>query len=71
MDVNPTNLRLILGVKLRQLRNERDLSLSELAEKSGMSVSYLSEIEKGKKYPTPDKIIQLANAMSISFDDLV
>ncbi len=71
MNVNAENLRLILGVKLKQLRNERGLSLSELAAKSGLSISYLSEIEKGKKYPTPDKIIQLANAIGITFDELV
>jgi hypothetical protein len=64
-------LRFILGAKLKQLRGERDFSLSELAAKSGMSVSYLSEIEKGKKYPTPDKIIQLASAIGITFDELV
>lgn len=71
MDINAENLRLILGVKLKQLRTEHDLSLSELAEKSGLSVSYLSEIEKGKKYPTPDKIILLATALGVTFDDLV
>jgi transcriptional regulator with XRE-family HTH domain len=71
MNVSAENLRLILGVKLKQLRMEKDLSLSELATKSGLSVSYLSEIEKGKKYPTPEKIIQVANAVGASFDELV
>lgn len=71
MNINAENLRLILGVKLKQLRNERDFSLSELAAKSGLSASYLSEIEKGKKYPTPDKILLLANALGVTFDDLV
>lgn len=71
LDVSAENLRLILGVKLKQLRNEKDLSLSEMAAKSGLSVSYLSEIEKGKKYPTPDKIIRLAKACGVSFDELV
>ncbi|MBX2990872.1 MAG: helix-turn-helix domain-containing protein [Bacteroidetes bacterium] len=71
MNIDAENLRLILGVKIKQLRAEQDLSLSELAAKSGLSVSYLSEIEKGKKYPTPDKIIQIANAIGVSFDELV
>jgi hypothetical protein len=64
-------LRFILGAKIKQLRSERDLSLSDLAAKSNMSVSYLSEIEKGKKYPTPDKIIQLASAIGVGYDELV
>ena len=36
-----------------------------------MSVSYLSEIEKGKKYPKPDKLLDLATALEVSYDELV
>ncbi|MGH7496737.1 MAG: helix-turn-helix domain-containing protein [bacterium] len=71
MEKNNKNLRLILGIKLRQFRQQRDFSLKELAEKAKVSVSYLSEIEKGKKYPTPEKIMQLAEALGVSFDELV
>ncbi len=71
MEFNSNNLRFILGVKLKQFRQERGLSLKELAEKTNLSISYLSEIEKGKKYPKPEKIFQLAQALEISFDDLV
>jgi XRE family transcriptional regulator, fatty acid utilization regulator len=34
-------------------------------------VSYLSEIEKGKKYPKPGKLIDLARALEVPFDSLV
>ena len=64
-------LRLILGVKLRALRQERELGLKEVAGKAGLSVSYLSEIEKGKKYPKPDKLVDLAHALGVAYDDLV
>ena len=67
----PDRLRLILGVKLRALRHERGLGLKELAGKAGLSVSYLSEIEKGKKYPKPDKLVDLAHALAVPYDDLV
>lgn len=67
----PDRLRLILGVKLRALRQERGLGLKELAKKAGISVSYLSEIEQGKKYPKPDKLVDLAVALGIPYDDLV
>ncbi|HUJ76272.1 MAG TPA: ImmA/IrrE family metallo-endopeptidase, partial [bacterium] len=33
--------------------------------------SYLNEIENGKKYPKSDKILQLARALQVSYDDLV
>ncbi len=65
------NLRFILGLKLNQLRKQQDLSLAELADRAGMAISYLSEIEKGKKYPKPEKILALAKALGVSFDDLV
>jgi transcriptional regulator with XRE-family HTH domain len=45
--------------------------LQELSAKSGVSVSYLNEIENGKKYPKPDKINELAKALETTYDSLV
>ncbi|MEM6456437.1 MAG: XRE family transcriptional regulator, partial [Acidobacteriota bacterium] len=69
--MNPENLRYILGLKLRKLRQERGYGLKELSALTGLSISYLSEIEKGRKYPKPDKILQLAEGLGVPFDDLV
>ncbi len=60
------NAKIILGLKLRQLRQEQGLSFAELAARTGLSVSYLNEIEKGKKYPKEDKIALLAGALGAS-----
>jgi XRE family transcriptional regulator, fatty acid utilization regulator len=65
------NHKLIFGLKLRQLRLDKGLLLSELAHKSGISVSYLNEIEKGKKFPKPEKIGNLAEALDVSYDWLI
>lgn len=65
------NIKLIFGLKLRQLRISKRLSQSELSEKSGLSVSYLNEIEKGKKYPKAEKISTLAAALDVPYDKLV
>ncbi len=67
----PDRLRLILGIKLRALRQSQSLGLKEVAARAGMSVSYLSEIEKGKKYPKPGKLVDLAHALGVPYDDLV
>ena len=64
-------LRFILGLKLKSLRQERRQSLSELAHRSGLSISYLSEIEKGRKYPKPEKLIDIARALGVAFEELV
>ncbi|MEJ2042390.1 MAG: helix-turn-helix domain-containing protein [Reinekea sp.] len=71
MEINSESLRFIFGIKLKQFRQNAGFSLKDLAEKTGLSVSYLSEIEKGKKYPKPEKIVQLSVALNKSFDDLV
>lgn len=65
------DLRFILGLKLKSLRQESGQSLSELAHRSGLSVSYLSEIEKGRKYPKPDKLIDIARTLGVAFEELV
>ncbi len=64
-------IKLIFGLKIKQLRTDRKMSLSELALKSGMSVSYLNEIETGKKYPKTDKIAALSEALGTDYDKLV
>jgi transcriptional regulator with XRE-family HTH domain/Zn-dependent peptidase ImmA (M78 family) len=56
---------------MRQLRLDKKLSVSELANKAGLSVSYVTEIEKGRKYPKADKISALAAAMDVDYDTLV
>ena len=71
MPTTAENLRFILGLKLRSRRLEAGLSLKQLAERSGMSISYLSEIETGRKYPKPDKLLLLAEALRLPFDELV
>ncbi|NNG27747.1 MAG: ImmA/IrrE family metallo-endopeptidase [Ignavibacteriaceae bacterium] len=65
------NIKLIFGLKLKQLRQDKNLSLSELADRTGLSVSYLNEIESGKKYPKSDKIAVLSEALGVNYDKLV
>jgi transcriptional regulator with XRE-family HTH domain len=71
MSVKNLNNKIILGLKVRQLRLEKGLSFSELSKESGLSLSYLNEIEKGKKFPKLEKIESLANCFNISVDRLL
>jgi len=64
-------IKLIFGLKLKQIRTESNLSLFGLSKLTGLSKSYLNEIEKGKKYPKTDKIIVLSEKLDIPYDDLV
>jgi transcriptional regulator with XRE-family HTH domain len=69
--VTGEDLRFILGLKMKSLRQERGSTLQQLAARCGLSVSYLSEIEKGKKYPKADKLIAIAQALGAPFEELV
>lgn len=71
MNLSPEIIKLVFGLKVSQFRQEQQLSFSQLAEKSGLSISYLNEIEKGKKYPKTDKIMALASGLGVSYDELV
>jgi len=71
MSVTPEIIRFILAFKVRNLRQQRGTSVTELAQRAGMSVSYLSEIENGRKFPKADKLIQLAKALGVGYEELV
>ncbi|MGY6561413.1 MAG: helix-turn-helix domain-containing protein [Luteibaculaceae bacterium] len=71
MALTEENIKIIFGLKLRQLREAKSLSLSQLGVKCGLSKSYLNEIEKGKKYPKADKIVLLSSALEVPYDEMV
>lgn len=65
MDYGDYN-RYIFGLRVKQLRVEKGFSFSEMSAASGLSISYLNEIEKGKKYPKDEKIKALAAALGVA-----
>jgi XRE family transcriptional regulator, fatty acid utilization regulator len=71
MATDREKVRLIFGLKLKQLRNDLGISTYELANRTGLSPSYLNEIEKGKKYPKTEKIFAIAKALDTDYDTLV
>lgn len=61
-----------LGEKVRLLRKRRGMTIKQLALTLGFpSHSYISEIENGKKRPSTELIIQLADLFGVSVDQLV
>jgi DNA-binding XRE family transcriptional regulator len=58
-------------MKLRQYREQAGLSLTDLGNKTGLSTSYLTEIEHGRKYPKTEKIARMAGVLGRTYDDLV
>jgi transcriptional regulator with XRE-family HTH domain len=64
-------INIIFGMKVRQARLDAGLNLSEFAAMCDLSPSYVTEIEKGRKYPRTDKIVKMAQALDRDYDDLV
>lgn len=54
-----------VGQRLRALRVERGLSLSELARRAGLGKGTLSELESGQRNPTLDTLFALTRALSL------
>jgi transcriptional regulator with XRE-family HTH domain len=51
--------------ELREWRNAKGFSLSELARESAISKSYLSDLENGRKNPSPRIVARLAVALNV------
>ena len=50
---------------LRAVRNWRGLTQAEVAEKSGLTQGYLSDLEAGKREGTPQTLRKIAEAMGV------
>ncbi len=59
------------GKRLRQLRKKQSWSQEELAYRVGMDVSYLSELENGKKEPCLIKMSDLAGGLGTDLSKLL
>ena len=54
-----------IGPQVRRLRRERGLTLARVAERSGLNVGYLSQIENDKASPSLESLTALATAMEV------
>lgn len=59
-----------LGGYLREQRQSAELSLRQLADRTGISNPYLSQIERGLKKPSAEILQQLADGLRISAEQL-
>ncbi len=59
-----------LGVRVRDLRKDRGLTLEELAEASGVSRAMISKLERGEKNPTLVIAARLAEGLGVSLSRL-
>lgn len=60
-----------VGPRLRALRTQGGLTLAQLADLTGISVSTLSRLESGQRRPTLELLLPLAKAHRLPLDELV
>jgi quercetin dioxygenase-like cupin family protein len=60
-----------VGPRLRAVREQRQTTLAQLAQASGISVSTLSRLESGGRKPTLELLLRLAQAHDLRVDELL
>ena len=63
--MNGKDLRSILSNNIKRYRGNHGWSQANLAEKADISITFLSNIERGNKWPYPDTIVKIAKALKV------
>jgi transcriptional regulator with XRE-family HTH domain len=66
----PERVRATLGAILRRHREITERSLAEVAGPAGISTAFLSEVERGRKDISTDRLLALARALEVTIADL-
>jgi len=62
---------MLLGDRIRELRNDKGDTLRKVSESTGLSVSYLSDIERGRTNPSLQTLETLARHFGITINDML
>ena len=60
--------KVAIGSRLREARNIVKLTQEQLAEKVGIGTTYISDIERGAKFPSLSLFIKIVDALGVSSD---
>lgn len=60
--------KVAIGSRLREARNIAKLTQEQLAEKVGIGTTYISDIERGAKFPSLSLFIKIVDALGVSSD---
>ncbi|MBO5849989.1 MAG: helix-turn-helix transcriptional regulator [Paludibacteraceae bacterium] len=59
------------GKRLNEIRNQQGVSIQKLSDILDVSRNFITQLEKGDKYPSLAILISIANYFEISTDDLL
>ena len=60
-----------IGLRIQEIRKERNMTREDLAEKAEISTKFLYEVEIGKKGLSAESVYKISQALSISCDYLL
>jgi transcriptional regulator with XRE-family HTH domain len=68
--MNGSEIRAVLARNIKSFRTHREWSQADLAEKADISIPFLSDIERENKWPFPDTLSKLADALKVDVYEL-
>lgn len=68
---DPTTSRLTFGERLREERKKAGMTLEDLAEKSGITWSYIAQVEVGRRNISVDNMHRLAQGVGVPLKELL
>jgi transcriptional regulator with XRE-family HTH domain len=66
-----TNFRELAGGALRRRRQAQARTLREVADAAGVSLAYLSEVERGRKEPSSEVLAAVCAALGVLLSDVL
>lgn len=63
--------RILLGRRIKKIRNLRQLSQAKLAERIGVSVPFISHIETARTMVSLETLLKIANTLDVTVDTLL
>lgn len=60
-----------IGTRVKELRKDRGLTLTDLANKTELSLGFLSNLERGQTSPTIAALHTVCNALDITLNDII
>ena len=67
---NPQQVRSALGAILRRLRDAKERSLQDVARAAAISPGFLSEIERGRKDISTERLLQVCRSLEVPIGEV-
>lgn len=64
------NEKVLLGRRIRSLRNAKGWTQEKLGSESGISYKFIGEIERGLQNPSFETLVKIATALRVALPDL-